>query len=310
MFESRTAVSLALLLALEVPCGVLAQPPADIANKDVYMIAEELADEVELIREVMGRPYDESPRLPVAGVSVAEVFFQAQTLLRKSNQLARELAGADGLTPAAAPQDREIRAADIHALVAAALEQIRLVRAELGITEAVVPHPRDTDIAATGLFSTIIDSNRQLNLLLSNTITSADVYEEISFAVIYAAGMLASRAPGVEVREAPFEGPKRPADVYLRLLDCIDIVNRLATRHGVGVLSLSSRRNVPDDVEPGHVYDVANIIVADLAVLAKALDARPARADLGAPPKHIFPSHVYQRAGTLKAQLEALGAAR
>jgi hypothetical protein len=248
--------------------------------------------------------------LPVAGVSIAEVFFQAQTLLRKSNQLAREIAGAGGVTPPGAPQDREMRAADIYTLVAAALEQVRLVRAELGITEAVVPHPRDTDIAPTGLFSTIIDSNRQLNLLLSHTITSADVYEEISFAVIYAAGMLAARAPGGAVREAPFEGPKRPADVYARLLECIDIVSRLAARHGVSVLSLSSRRNVPDDVEPGHVYDVANIIVADLAVLAKALDARSARAELGPTPKHIFPSHVYQRAGTLKSQLEALEAAR
>lgn len=281
--------------------------PEQIANKDVYVLAEELADEVELIREVMGKPYDDSPRLPVAGVSMAEVFFQAQTLLRKSNQLARELAGSALVTAPAAP-NREIQAADIYGIVKTALEQIRAVKAELGITEPVIPTERETDIAPTGLFSTIIDSNRQLNLLIERPITSADVYEQITFAVIYTAGILAKLAPDAVVEPAPFEGPKLPADVYRRLLDCVDIVNRVARTEGVEVLSLSSRRNVPDDIKPGHVYDIANIVVADIAVLAKVVGATPAEMDFAPKPKHIFPSHAYQRAGTLEKQLQALEA--
>jgi hypothetical protein len=253
----------------------------------------------------MGRPYDDSPRLPVSNVSIVEVYFQAQTLLRKSNQLARELAGANALTPRDA-LDGEIRAADIYELVTVALEQVWLVRAELGITEPVVPQQRDTDISPTGVFSTIIDSNRQLNLLLSDTIKSADVYEAVSLAESYSAAMLATRAPSVRIAPAPFEGAKRPADVYERLLECVDIASRLAAKHGVSVVSLSTRRNVPDDIEPGHVYDLANIVVADLVVLARRLEAAPARAERGPTPKHIFPSHVYQRASTLKLQLEAL----
>jgi hypothetical protein len=305
MLNFRIAASLSLPILVFAAFQCASAQPAVIANKDVYLIAEQLADEVELIREVMGRPYDDSPRLPVSNVSIAEVFFQARTLLRKSNQLARELAGTDGITARDAPVG-EIRAADVYDLVAAALEQVRLVRAELGISEPVVPQQRDTDIAPTGLFSTIIDSNRQLNLLLSTTITSADVYEQVSLAVDYSAAMLATRAPDLRIAPAPFEVAKRPVDVYERLLESVDIASRLAAKHGVSVVSLSTRRNVPDDVEPGHVYDLANIVVADLAILAKALEARPARAEPGPTPKHVFPSHVYQRAGTLKLQLEAL----
>jgi hypothetical protein len=288
--------------------GYAATQPAGIANRDVFVVAEELADELELIREVMGRPYDDSPRLPVAGVSMAEVFFQAQSLLRKANQLARELADAPNLTPPAQPEG-DLSAADVHALVVSALEQVKLVRTELGITEPVARQQRETEIAPTGLFSTILDSNRQLNLLITNPITPADVFEEVSFALIYTAGMLAVRASGVEVADAPFEGPKRSADVYAQLLDCIDITHRIAQTQGVDVLSLSSRRNVPDDVEPGHAYDIANILVADLAVLARAVGARPAREDLGPTPKHVFPSHVYQRTETLRRKLLALEAA-
>jgi hypothetical protein len=298
---------LASLLALGAP-GLAPAQPAPITNKDVFVMAEELADEIELIRETMGRPYDESPRLPVAGVSMAEVFFQAQTLLRKANQLAREIAQAPGAT-LEPPPDGDITASQVYALVASALEQVKLARAELGITEPVIRQLREAEMPATGLFSTIVDSNRQLDLLITNSITSADVFEEVSFALIYTSGMLAQRGAGAAVEAAPFPGPKRPADVYVQLLDCIDIAHRIASSQGVQVLSLSSRRNVPANVEPGHVYDVANILTADLAMLAKVVGAEQTRTELGPTPKHIFPSHVYQRAETLKLKLEVLEAA-
>jgi hypothetical protein len=301
------ALLLASLLALDATYPVAAQP-AQITNKDVFIAAEELADELELIREVMGRPYDESPRLPVAGVSLAEVFFQAQTLLRKANQLAREIAQAPAATMQP-PPERDVTAADVHALVASALEQVKLVRAELEITEPVIRQLREAEMPATGLFSTIVDANRQLDLLITNAITPADVFEEVSFALIYTSGMLAERGTGVDIPAAPFPGPKRPVDVYLQLLDCIDIAHRIASTQGVEVLSLSSRRNVPGNVEPGHVYDIANILTADLAMLAKVIGAQQSREDLGPTPKHIFPSHAYQRAETLKRKLEALEAA-
>ena len=304
----RTVPSRAVLLATLLAVGAAGQAvaqPARITNKDVFITAEELADEVELIREVMGRPYDESPRLPVAGVSMAEVFFQAQTLLRKANQLAREIVKVPVAT-LAPPPEGDITAADVYELVASALEQVKLVRTELEITEPVIRQLREADMPATGLFSTIVDVNRQLNLLITNAISPADVFEEVSSALIYTSGMLAERAAGVDIPDAPFPGPKRPADVYLQLLDCIDIAHRIASSQGVEVLSLSSRRNVPADVEPGHVYDIANILTADLAMLAKVIGAEQSREGLGPTPKHIFPSHVYQRAETLKRKLEAL----
>ena len=49
-----------------------------VDNVDVYVLADQLANEVELIREVIGRPYDDSPRLPVGGVTPAELYLQAQ----------------------------------------------------------------------------------------------------------------------------------------------------------------------------------------------------------------------------------------
>lgn len=307
MNEARTLVRRATLAPLWslIALGASAQT---IENKDVYVLANQLADEVELIREVMGRPYDDSPRLPVSQASAFEVFFQAQTLYRKANQLAHELAGVPRqLTPP--PPDGEITPADVHALVASALEQIRLVKAEIGIEEDVPLAVREASISPTGNFLIIIDINRQLNLLISTTIRSADVFEEVTNAAVYAAGILQRVTGQTALPEPVFEGYKRPSDNYRRLLECIELVNRIAPKAGVSVLGISARRNLPDDVEPGHVYDIANILVADLALLAKAFDAEDVRPAPGPTPKHVFPSHVYQRTGVLLALLERLEAA-
>ncbi len=101
-----------------------------VDNVDVYVLADQLANEVELIREVIGRPYDDSPRLPVGGVTPAELYLQAQTLFRKANQLARELADAERAAPPPAP-DGEVQPKDTYEVVRAALEQILLVKREL-----------------------------------------------------------------------------------------------------------------------------------------------------------------------------------
>lgn len=302
----RYLLALSCLFAAGLAASATARAQ-EIEDKDVYVLANQLADEVELIREVMGRRYDDSPRLPVSQASEFEVFFQAQTLFRKANQLAYEIAGVPRQAATAAP-DRDITPADVHTLVTGALAQIRLVKTELGIEEVVPLQVRDAGISPTGNFLIIIDINRQLNLLVSTRIRSADVFEEVSFAVLYTAGILAKVTGVNEPVTEVFDGHRRPFQNYFRLLECIDLVNRIATKAGVSVIGISTRRNLPDDIEPGHVYDIANILVADLAYLAKVLEAEQVAVNLGPTPKHVFPSHVYARAGLLLQQLEQLHA--
>ena len=279
---------------------VEAQP---IGNPDVFVLAAQTAEEVELIREVMGRPYDDSPRLPASDVSEFEVFFQAQTLFRKANQLAQEFAGAERLAPPALPQT-EVSPSDTHTVIAGALEQVRSVKDALGIETQVSPQAPGSS-SATGVFMTIIDTNRQLNFLTGTQITPGDVFDQVTLAVLYSAGIL-SRYGDTEIPDTPaFDGHKRPADVYERLLQCIDLLGEIAAQTDVQVLRLSSRRNIPDDIEPHHVYDIARIAVAGLAVLSAGLDGEDVFPDLETP-ERVFPTQVYLRAGILMEQLERI----
>ena len=61
-------LSCALAIAAFPATGTLGQ---EIDNTDAYALANQLADEVELVRERMGKPFDDSPRLPVTAVTLS-----------------------------------------------------------------------------------------------------------------------------------------------------------------------------------------------------------------------------------------------
>jgi hypothetical protein len=304
--STRTSATILCVLAATAPWTTFSTADAqEVDNPQAYALANQLADELELVRERMGKPFDDSPRLPVTGVTEVELYFQAQTLLRKANQLAQELAGAAPRAPGPVPSG-EITPADIYGLLDDALDQVRHVAEAIGITERAEFEVRLATIAPTGVFLVVIDINRQLNLMLRVPISDADVFDEISSAITYATSLLATKTGTVRVPDAPpFEGYKRPADVYRRLTECIDAVIRMAPKTGVPVLGLASRRNIPDDTEPGQVLDIARLVTADLAAFARALGAPLVRPELPTP-KHIFATEVYAHAGILLEQIEAL----
>ena len=277
-----------------------------VNNTDVYNLASQVAEEIEYIREVMGRPFDDSPRLPVGDVSQLQVYYQAQTLFRKANQLAQEYAGAPRTAAPPVP-DVDLQPSDSFNAVISAQDQIRQVSRAFSIeTEAQIQER--TTASTTGVFLTILDANRQLNLLINEPILPGDVFDQVTLAVLYSASILAHSGAENLVPEAdPFDGYKRPSDVYALLLNNTDAMSQVAAAAGVPVLTLSSRRNIPDDVEPGHVYDIARILVAGLALVANALDAEDVFPELDRP-ELIFPTQVYARATVLQKQLAQIDA--
>jgi hypothetical protein len=305
----RTAALLLLPVAAaqaQVPTPAPAQAQTqDLDNAAAYALANQLADELEIVRERMGRPFDDSPRLPVSAVTELELYFQTQSMLRKANQLAQELAGAAPRSQGPVPSG-EIGPSDVHALLEDALAQIRVAAEAIGITDRATFDQRVTSIAATGVFLVVIDINRQLNQMLRVPISDADVFTEVSAAITSAAALLATYPGATPVPEPPpFDGYKRPADVYQRLTECMDAVIRVAPKIGVSVMGLSARRNVSDETEPGHAFDIARFLVADLSAFADARDVPRMRVSLPAP-KHVFSTEVYTHAGILLRQLEQL----
>ena len=294
-------ITVTVLLAI---LGLMSQAASsqEVQNSDVYGLMTELADEIELIREMMGRPFDDRGRLPVAAVTDDELYFQTQILFVAANRLASELAGGDLLYPPPPPRE-QIVPADTLRLVEAAHEDIHKVSEALGIVEPVQRQDRSTPIAATGVLSLVLDVNRQIDLLLEREFSSADVHRRLTVAVTQAAGILAGRGLPSPVPD-DLGQPRLPADVYRSLLETLELVTRVAGQMGIDTLAVGLRRNIPSDVRPSDVYHLAQFLVADLSAIARASGTEPVAVELGTVPEHIFPVHTYRLAQMLAHQIE------
>ncbi|MCK5433019.1 MAG: hypothetical protein KAJ03_09755, partial [Gammaproteobacteria bacterium] len=95
---------------------------------------------------------------------------------------------------------------------------------------------------------------------------------------------------------------KRPSDVYRLLIGCYELTRQIAVTSGLSMLTLKSSESQFDTVTPSDVYDIASLVVSELAYLyAQMEEAQPPYEVYN--PGRKLPSHVYQRAGILEKQL-------
>ncbi len=282
-------------------CGSEAQTASptreDIAPPDVYIRTLLLRDELELIRLEMGRPKDMRRELRVAEAEPREAFFQALALFHKTNRLSFDLT-RERVELLEKPVGT-LRSAHVMTVVEAVLAQLQRVKATLGSVEPSREQRRDPTVTQSDVFRSIVQANRQVNLLLDRHMAASDVFQQVTLAVGYAA-QLRTRFPGTRMPETPpFERHKRPADVYHRLIACFARVRTIMGHSGFNALTLDRH---PEIVTPNDVYDIASLIVSELSFLHAQIDGvlAPPHAYY---PGRKFPADVYQRAGLLETLL-------
>ncbi len=277
---------------------------ADITPSHVYRQVTLVRNEIDLIRLEMGKPEMDTPPIQVEKAAPREVYFQAATLFQKADRLAFE--HTRGRVEEAPIPSGKIQPADVYAMVDAARERIRRVKESLTITGQSASPPLDPDIEPSQVFNSIVAANRELNQLLDQQFAPSDVYQKVTVAIAYLSRLL--DAPGeisTPPEPPPFERRKRPADVYRKLVDCFDEIHQVGEISGINMLDLKVDEQQLDGVEPSDVYDVASLLVSELAYLHRQkADAAPPRKVHN--PGRKLPSHVYQRIGILCGQIEAL----
>jgi hypothetical protein len=302
-----TVACVALLVSLpvrgaETTLAVSAQNT--ITPSHAYQRVVRILGELELIRLEMGRGQVESSPLRVENAAPREVYFQAITLFRKSDRLAFEHTREGSEPPA--PPPGEIRPSHVRHVLDAALGRIQRLKEILGITEEVEEPPLLEGIQPSQVFIQILNANRQLNRLLEKQFSPGDVFRQVTVAVAYATRLL--DAPGQVSSPPPtppLERRKRPADVYRRLLACYELVRQAGQISRVQMLLLDIPDPEIDKVEPSDVYDVASLLVSELAFMHGLIPgAKPPRKAYN--PGRRLPAHVYQRAGILEEQLRVL----
>ena len=304
--ELRRMKTVATFLTAACTLGVL--NAADIEPPDVYQAVRQVSQDIELVREVMGRPKLDAPTWVVEHAEPRHVYYQAQTLFRKVDRLNRQFTNEESTMPRV--PTGEIEPQHVLQVIHAAQGLVENVREELGINYRSELPVREADREPKDVFRETVQLGRQLNLMLDRPIQPQDVYGQIELAATYVAGALTTdESIPVYGELPPFEPHKVPADVYRRVLECLGIAQDIGAQNGISVLQLNLRRELRRrDIIPSDVYDLATTVLAEVAYLTLTLDAFDVDVPPIERPKHVFPSHVYQMASMLQEELARLEA--
>lgn len=270
----------------------------DVRPPHCYARAQRLLAEVGALRDEMGRSEDARPAPELTGAQPRECYFEAIATWNKADRLASELGVAGPrFTPSLQPL-RELRPGDVLAVIDAVLGQIDTIKHQLQITERAAEPTIELGKQPSDVLVTLIRVNRELSRMLAQPFTPADVYRAVALASAYATHL------GASVELAPFERRRKPRHCYERLAAChAAIAKKIASK---GEVALESR-GTPADVLPGDVYDLASLVLGEIAFLhALTPNARPLHVFEPSPSGHRLPAHVDQLARTLEAQLGAL----
>lgn len=281
----------------------------EITSADVLARVQLLRDTLELIRFEMGKPLAIQSEAIVTNVHPHEAYFQALTLFHKADRLALELTGSTGISPEPTSLST-LAPLHIWKLVNASYLRILAIKEELGLKEMISERPEDPSTSLTETGRAIVQANRQINLLQERHFSPSDVSQQVLLASQYAKRLLARFPQSKEASETPpLERGKQPVDVFLRLVECYAILETIAHQSGIPVLHLDlpAAKNVSHSrqLEPSDVYDMATLLVSDLAYLHAQLKQIDVPRSIPYPGR-MFPSHVYQQATVLLHQLKTL----
>jgi hypothetical protein len=249
----------------------------------------------------MGRSPDERPVPEISGAVPREVYFEALALWRKADRLAGEVGAGPGSAPASPPLT-DVQPAHVLRVIDAALERIRNIGVRVGVDAKTAEPAVEDQRQPADVLTALIRCNRDLSRCLERPFTPEDVYRQVALASAYASAILAARRRTSS--PVGFEPRRRPADCYQRLEACLAAARGLITTAGHTALQA---RGAVTDVVPGDVYDLASIVLGEVAFLhAVTAGAAPVHAFDPGWHGHRLPSHVHQLARTLEAQLTAL----
>ncbi len=292
-----------LAFSLVVAAPAAAQEP--VAPSVVYANTKALQAEVELIRAHLGRPVDQRAEITVRGAEPREVYFQARSLATRTSRLAFEHLRRRFLLPDLVPAD-EVQPADVLRMVSAARAHLAALMVHFGIEQRVEVAPANPSHAPTDVYRAVVTANRQLNQLTTEPFSPSDVWMQVTLAVSYTARLLAVFEVNRRIpHAAAIEPAVRPRDVYRRLLASFTLIRVIAERSKLQMLTIDVSDDELANIVPSDVYDLASLIVAELAYLFSLHDGlRPPVEPYR--PDGLQPPDVHQRAGILEAQLKQL----
>ena len=276
--------------------------------RELNKMVEIVHGELELIRKHKQRPVDSRASIPVEHVYPREVYFQALTLRQKAGRLCHEttqfLVAPPTVVQFSIPET--ITPKHVYEIVNDAWSQIRCAKAGMHIDEEIGDTTQQESAKTlTDIFKSIVQANRQLNLILEQPIEPGDVYAVVQHANTYIIDILNKIAP-VWSLTAPtlpeYQQGVFPLDVYKLMLKNFAIIQQIAKDSGIDMLHLGTEIQPP--ITSTDVFDLSSLILSELSYFAKQIGINRVYKLESHPDK--VASDAYQQAQIVEAHLQIL----
>ena len=269
----------------------------DVRPAECFAHAQRLLAEVQAVRIEMGRSEDVRAPLDSSDAKPRECFFAAIATWHKVSRLAAEVGAPPAGLIRTVPSLREIRPGHVLGHIEAIQRQVDAIKKHLHIAETSDKPAIEASRQPADVLVTLIQVNRQVSRALERPFTPSDVFARVEQAAAYAGGSA--------VEAASFERRRTPRHCYERLMACHAAAAKKLARYGE---TSSAMRVVPAEVVPGDVYDLATLVLGEVALLhSLTANAYPVYAFETNAEGNWLPGHVDQLARTLEAQLAAVG---
>ena len=234
---------------------------SNITPSHVFQATLDLIAEIEILREVMAAADFPGEAEPQEGRAPIHAYAKAIEMLGKVARIQRRL-GMEPVDPGPIPI-KNIVLADVLREVQTTIEQIREIKTQLGIEEAIEPAPLVKGKTPSLVYKNLRDASLLLNGLVGRSITPNDIFEHLEH--IYGDMELIAAKLNVSLdREPPaVEGRKTSMDVARLVLRAsykiVDLQNRLGMDESNGLNLTIVRATSAEN------FEVTNIMLVEMA---------------------------------------------
>jgi hypothetical protein len=263
-FERRFSL---LPLFLIVSIAAQTAGAKEILPPDVYQNTLRIRMELERIRKATGKPRELRPEINIRHALPREVFFQAITFWVKSVRLCKEFRRAGHYYPTKieiTPPDKVVPG-DVWVLTENARGRLSCVRRELGLEPLKLVPPLDNRKNPSDVFRSIVQANRQINLILRHKFAPGDVFAIVSLTNEYMREVLDRVAPGwrADAGLTPaYVKQKQPIDVFRQLIKCLSVIRQIAEISDIPILDFDP--DYSQEILPSDVYDMASLVFSEV----------------------------------------------
>lgn len=276
----------------------------DITPSHVYQITSDLISEIEIVRDAMGVTVYPVEAEPAEDRAPIHTYAKSLEVLEKISAAQKRM----GMKPAKIGQIpvKQIGPKDVYKSVQTNIAEVRRMKAQLVIEDAIVSEPLDGGKTPSDVYEHLGDASFLLDGLVGHPTDPNDVHTHLVYLHDEMELVAAKLKVALELDPPAVNGRKRMKEVAQQVLRATFKVVNLQTRLGMDASGVPQMTLVR--VSPAEVFEATNILLAEMVRIKAHLDIDLPRVE-HAPSRNMKPRDVFAQTLLLIKNLDALAKA-